>query len=362
MVKLSRLGLATILAGAILAPAGTVAGDGLASRSRTPPRGHRASDGELASLASATAWLNSPPLAAASLRGRVVLVQFWTYTCINWLRSLPHVRAWADRYQDRGLVVIGVHAPEFPFERNVDDVRQAAGELNVAYPIAVDNDFVIWRAFDNAYWPALYLLDGEGRIRHRQFGEGGYEQAERVIQQLLADAGARDVGRELVVVDARGAEAAADWGSLQSPETYLGYGRALAFASPGGAAADRHRTYDLPTALRLNHWALAGQWTVRRQAIVLSRAHGRIAYRFHARDLHLVMGPARPGAAVRFRVLIDGRPPGAAHGMDLDAEGNGTVTGARLYQLIRQPQPITDRQFEIEFLDPGVEVFAFTFG
>ncbi len=301
-------------------------------------------------------------MTAAGLRGKVVLIDFWTYSCINWRRSLPYVRAWADKYKDQGLVVIGVHAPEFAFEKNVDNVRRAAKEVRVDYPIAIDSDHAIWRAFDNQYWPALYFVDAQGRIRHHQFGEGEYEQSEKIIQQLLAEAGSSGIGHELVSVDARGVEAAADWGSLKSPENYVGYERTENFASPGGAVLDKPRVYAAPARLRLNHWALSGDWTVEKQATVLNKANGRIAYRFHARDLHLVMGPAARGTSVRFRVLIDGQPPGAAHGIDVDDQGNGTVAEPRLYQLIRQPKPVADRQFEIEFLDSGVEAFAFTFG
>jgi thiol-disulfide isomerase/thioredoxin len=319
-------------------------------------------EGELPSLGSATGWLNSPPLTAADLRGKVVLIDFWTYTCINWLRSLPYVRAWADKYKDQGLVVIGVHTPEFEFEKNVDNVRRAVKDMRVDYPVAIDSDYAVWRAFRNHSWPALYFIDAQGRIRHHHFGEGEYERSERIIQQLLSEARTGGSGRELVAPDARGAEAAADWASLKSPENYVGYERTQNFASPGGAASDKGRVYAVPARLRLNHWALSGDWTMKRQATVLNKANGRIAYRFHARDLHLVMGPAAPGTSVRFRVLIDGQPPGAAHGIDVDDNGNGTVTEQRLYQLIRQAKPIADRQFEIEFLDSGVEAFAFTFG
>ena len=319
-------------------------------------------EGELSSLGRATEWLNSPPLTAAGLRGKVVLIDFCTYTCINWLRTLPYVRAWAAKYQDQGLVVIGAHTPEFAFEQDIANVRRAVKDMRVAYPIAIDNDYGIWRGFNNQYWPALYLVDGQGNIRHHYFGEGEYEQSERMIQQLLGEAGARGVGHELVAVDARGIEAAADWDSLQSPETYVGYDRSENFASPGGAASDTRRVYAVPARLRLNEWALSGDWTVGKQATLLNQANGRIACRFHARDLHLVMGPKARGASVRFRVLIDGQPAGAAHGGDVDDQGNGTVTEQRLYQLIRQPKPIADRQFEIAFLDPGVEAFCFTFG
>jgi thiol-disulfide isomerase/thioredoxin len=308
-------------------------------------------EGEFPSLGGATGWLNSPPLTAEGLRGKVVLVQFWTYTCINWLRTLPYVRAWAEKYQDQGLVVIGVHTPEFPFEKDLDNVRSEAKDMGVDYPIAIDNEYAVWRAFDNQYWPALYFVDAKGHIRHDRFGEGDYEQSERIIQQLLAEAGGRGIGPELVSVDAQGVEAAADWGSLKSPENYVGYERSENFESSGGAARDQRHVYGAPAKLKLNHWALSGDWTVGKQATRLNRANGRIVYRFHGRDLHLVMGPAVRGSTIRFRVLIDGQPPGAAHGLDVDEQGNGTLTDQRLYQLIRQPGSIADRQFEIEFLD-----------
>jgi len=328
----------------------------------TPAAFHSPREGELDSLSTATRWLNSAPLTAAGLRGKVVLIHFCTYTCINWLRTLPYVRAWAEKYKDQGLVVIGVHTPEFPFEKDVDNVRRAVKQMKVDYPIAIDNDYAIWRGFNNEYWPALYFVDAQGHIRHQYFGEGEYEQSETTIQQLLAEAGHGGIGHETVAVDARGIEAPADWDSLKSPENYVGYERTENFASPGGAASDTHRVYAVPARLRLNQWALSGDWTVGKQATVLNKANGRIAYRFHARDLHLVMGPAAPGTAVRFRVLIDGQPAGAAHGLDVDDQGKGTATEQRLYQLIRQPMPIADRQFEIEFLDSGVAAFAFTFG
>jgi len=361
-MKANQLLLAAILAGAIAAPLEAFAEDKGVVQQTTPAAVRLPIEGELPSLGSATEWLNSQPLTAAGLRGKVVLIDFWTYSCINWLRSLPYVRAWAAKYKDQGLVVIGVHAPEFAFEKNLDNVRRAAKDMRVDYPIAIDNDHAIWRAFKNEYWPALYFVDAQGHIRHHHFGEGEYEQSEMIIQQLLAEAGVGGIAHQLVSVDARGAEAAADWGSLKSPENYVGYERTENFASPGGAVLDKRRVYAAPARLRLNHWALSGDWTVGKQATVLNKANGRIAYRFHARDLHLVMGPAARGTSVRFRVLIDGQPPGAAHGIDVDDQGNGTVTEQRLYQLIRQPKPIADRQFEIEFLDSGVEAFAFTFG
>jgi thiol-disulfide isomerase/thioredoxin len=360
-MKANPLLLAALLVIAIGVPLETLAQDKSVPQV-TPAAVQLPVEGELPSFGGATGWLNSQPLTAASLRGKVVVVEFWTYTCINWLRTLPYVRAWADKYKDRGLVVIGVHSPEFEFEKNLDNVRWAAKDMKVDYPIAIDSDHAIWRAFRNQYWPALYFVDAQGRIRHHQFGEGEYEQSERILQQLLAEAGNGDSGHELVAVDGRGAEAPADWASLKSPENYVGYERTENFASPGGPVLDKHRVYALPARLRLNQWALSGDWTVGKQATLLNKANGRIAFRFHARDLHLVMGPAARGTSVRFRVLIDGQAPGAAHGVDIDDQGNGTATEQRLYQLIRQPKPIADRQFEIEFLDPGVETFAFTFG
>ena len=319
-------------------------------------------EGGLPSFDGATEWLNSPPLTTAELRGKVVLVNFWTYTCINWLRQLPYIRAWAGKYSGHGLVVIGVHTPEFGFEHDLGNVRHAVQDMRVDYPVAVDNDYAVWSAFANHYWPALYFADAQGRIRHHHFGEGEYQQSEMVIQQLLADAGSADAGHDLVSVDARGAEAPADWAALRSPETYTGYERTENFASPGGAVPGKSHAYQVPAELRLNDWALSGDWTMDEQAVTLNEADGQIAYRFHARDLNMVMGPAAPEVSVRFRVLIDGQPPGAAHGADVDDQGHGTVTGQRLHQLIRQPGPITDRTFEITFLDPDVQAYAFTFG
>ncbi len=319
-------------------------------------------EGSLPSLGGATEWLNSTPLTTAGLRGNVVLVDFWTYTCINWLRTLPYLRAWAEKYKDQGLVVIGVHTPEFDFEHDLDNVRRQVKDLRVDYPVAIDNDYAIWSAFDNHYWPALYFADAQGQIRHHRFGEGDDEQSEMVIQRLLTEAGTSLIGQELVSVDPGGVEAAADWDSLWSPENYLGYERAENFASPDGAVLDTRHVYATPARLRLNHWALAGDWTVGRQATVLNQAGGRILYRFHARDLHLVMAPTTPGGPVRFRVRLDDQPPGAAHGTDLDEQGNGTLTQPRLYQLLRQPGPVTDRTLEVTFLDPGVQAYAFTFG
>jgi len=295
-----------------------------------PPAGlHTASvrlpvEGELPSFEGATGWLSSPPLTAAGLRGRVVLVNFWTYTCINWLRQLPYVRAWAEKYADHGLVVIGVHTPEFGFEHDVDNVRHAVKDRTVGYPVALDNDYAVWRAFDNYYWPALYLADALGQVRYHHYGEGEYRQSEMVIQQLLAEAGSGG-DRVPVSPDARGLEAAADWATLRSPENYTGYERTENFASPGGARPDRPLEYAVPAKLRLNQWALAGHWTMGDQAITLNAEGGQISCRFHARDLHMVMGSAGRANPVRFQVRLDGQPPGAGHGIDVHAQGHGTV-------------------------------------
>jgi thiol-disulfide isomerase/thioredoxin len=323
-----------------------------------------ASDGEppeLAAIGRASEWLNSPRLTASSLAGHTVLVNFCTYTCINWLRTLPYIRAWAQRYR-QGLVVIGVHTPEFEFEKNADNVRRAVKQMGIGYPIAIDNDYAIWRAFDNQYWPALYFIDVHGRVRQHQFGEGKYVESEADIQRLLAEAGSARNGDGVVSVDARGVEASADWDDLRSPENYVGYERTQNLASPGGGALDRRRVYSAPARLSLNQWALSGDWTMGRQATVSSSPNGRILYRFHARDLHLVMGPARRETPVRFRVSIDGQPPGAAHGLDVEDSGNGLAVEQRLHQLIRQAKPVVDRTFQIEFLDAGIEAYAFTFG
>jgi thiol-disulfide isomerase/thioredoxin len=320
------------------------------------------SEGHLPGFDGATGWLNSPPLAASDVGGKVVLVDFWTYTCINWLRTLSYVRAWGEKYHDRGLVTVGVHTPEFPFEQDVANVRQAAKDMRISYPIAIDSGYRVWRAFSNHYWPAVYIADAQGRIRHHQFGEGRYEECERVIQQLLREAGSAAIDDALVSVAADGFEAQADWTNLASPETYLGYEQTQNFASPGGVAFDEPRTYVAPDSLRLNQWALSGDWTIESGASVLNRANGGIAFCFHARDLYLVLRPLERGASVPFRVLIDGEPPGDAHGLDVDEEGHGTVAQPRLYQLVRQRGSIPDRTFEIAFLAPGIEAYVFTFG
>jgi len=310
----------------------------------------------------ATGWLNSEPLTPDGLRGKVVLVDFWTYTCINWLRTLGYVRAWHEKYKDQGLVVVGVHTPEFPFERDADNVRWAVQDMRVEYPIALDPDYAVWRAFANNYWPAVYIADAEGRIRHNQFGEGGYEECEMMIQMLLREAGRDEVADDLVSVAPDGLEAQADWENLQTPETYLGYQQAERFAASGGAEFDEPFDFVAPDALGLNQWALSGNWTIGSGAAVLNEADGRVVFRFHARDVHLVMGPPSRGTSVPFRVLVDGEAPGDAHGDDVDEDGGGTLTEQRLYQLIRQPGSITDRTFEIAFEAPGAEAYAFTFG
>jgi thiol-disulfide isomerase/thioredoxin len=316
---------------------------------------------ELTALARAREWLNSPSLTPETLSGKVVLVDFWTYTCINWLRTLPYVRAWAHKYR-QGLVVVGVHTPEFAFEHDIDNVSRAVRQMRIEYPIVIDNDYAIWRAFNNQYWPALYLVDGRGRVRQHQFGEGESDTTERAIQRLLKEVGASGVSDGVVSVDGSGFEAAADWSNLRSPETYIGYDRTQNFASQDAARLDQRRTYRAPSRLALNQWSLAGDWTMGGTATVLNNAPGQILYRFHARDVHLVMGPSRSESPVRFRVTIDGQPPGAAHGLDVDEGGNGTAREQRLYQLARQPKPIVDRTFAIDFLDAGVESFSFTFG
>jgi thiol-disulfide isomerase/thioredoxin len=301
----------------------------------------------------------------AALRRRVVLVDFWTYTCINCVATLPYLRAWDERYRGEGLTIVGVHAPEFAFEKSAANVADAIRRDRLAYPVVQDNAYGTWNAFGNQYWPALYFVDSRGRIRSHHFGEGEYDRAEKLIQRLLAEAGATDLDRDLVSPVGAGAQAAPDWNNLKSGENYLGLERTQGFASPGGALPDRRHSYDLPKRLLLNRWAVAGEWTLRADAAV---GHGsftgnsRLAYRFQARDLHLVMGPSMPRAAVRFRVTLDGKPPGNAHGADIDELGFGTVSGQRLHQLIRQSSPIVERDFEIEFLDPGAELFAFTFG
>ena len=323
-------------------------------------------EGRLASFDGATGWLNSAPLTPEGLRGRVVLVDFWTYTCVNWLRTLPYVRAWAAKYADGGLTVVGVHTPEFGFERTVDNVVAAARNFDVGYPIALDNDYAVWGAFwgafANHFWPAVYLADVDGRIRFHHFGEGEYAATEMVIQQLLLDAGADDIDQDLVMVDPHGLEVAADWRNLQSPETYVGYRQSTGFAQDNVARFDEPDVYAAPARLPVNSWGLSGNWTVAQHAAVSNEPGGRVAFQFHARDLNLVMGPASRGASISFRVFLDGQLADGAYGVDVNPDGRGIVGDQRTYQLIRQAGPIASRRFEIEFGDAGVEVYCFTFG
>lgn len=319
-------------------------------------------EGQLPALDGAVQWLNSPPLDAQALKGKVVLVDFWTYSCINCLRTLPYVKAWAEKYRDQGLVVIGVHAPEFAFERDVGNVTKAMKNLGITYPVAIDNDYRIWRAFNNEYWPAHYFADAQGRIRYHHFGEGDYAESERVIQQLLREAGNGNVSGGLIQADARGVQQAPDMSTVASPETYVGYQRSEHFVPEASLAPDKVAAYQAPASLTLNDWGLNGQWQVGAERAVASAAGAGIVYRFHARDLHLVLGPGADGKPVRFKVTIDGQAPGAAHGVDVAPDGSGSVTEQRLYQLLRQPGEVGDRTFSIEFLDPGVSAYAFTFG
>jgi thiol-disulfide isomerase/thioredoxin len=302
------------------------------------------------SFAGAVEWLNSKPLTLSELHGKVVLVEFWTYTCVNWRRTLPYVRAWAQKYKRDGLVVIGVHTPEFSFEKDLSNVRLATEEMDVDYPVAVDSNYAIWRAFHNEYWPALYVIDAKGNVRAHHFGEGDYQETEATIQELLAEAGARGVGRTLVSVDPHGLEVAADWDDVRSAETYIGSERG------------ERRVHAAPDRLRLNEWTLTGDWSVGKEAALLNDADGRVAYRFHPRDVNLIMAPVKSGGTLRFRVLLDGKPAGIDRGGDVDANGYGNVSRQGTYQLIRQRKPIVDRQIEIEFIAPGVEAFDFTFG
>ena len=322
----------------------------------------RSGPGELASLDNATQWLGSEPLTADALKGRVVLVGFWTFSCINWLRTLPYLRAWGDKYREQGLVVIGVHTPEFEFEHDLDNVRRAADQMRVTYPIVIDNDYAIWQAFSNSYWPALYFVDARGQVRHHQFGEGDYEESEAVLKKLLAEAGASDLGSDTVEVDINGYETAADWLNLKSPENYLGYDRTSGFASPDRVPFGSPGQYGAPARLRLNEWALTGEWTVSDEFVLQNGREGRIITRFHARDLNVVMGASSRADTIDFRVLVDGQPPAGSHGVDVDAGGNGSVSESRLYQLIRQPGDILDRTVEIRFLSPGVRAYSMTFG
>jgi len=319
-------------------------------------------EGELPPLKGASLWLNSPPLARESVRGKVVLIDFWTYSCINCLRTLPYVKAWAERYKDSGLIVIGVHAPEFAFEKDESNVRRAVHDLGITYPVALDNDYAIWQAFNNQYWPAHYFVDAEGRIRGHHFGEGNYEESEQLIRQLLTEAGAKNLPAAAQSLSTKGVEVAADEDNVKSPETYVGYDRAENFASAGGFLPDQSKSYAVPDALQLNQWALQGDWTASKENAALNAQGGKIIYRFHARDLHLVLGPSTDNKPVRFRVTIDGVAPGENHGMDVDGGGTGVVREQRLYQLIRQSDSQHDHTFTIELLDAGVQAYSFTFG
>lgn len=306
-------------------------------------------EGTFPSLGGAVMWFNSKPLTPTELRGKVVLVEFWTYTCVNWARTLPYVRAWAEKYKDQGFVVIGVHTPEFPFEKDLDNIQQAMKAMDITYPVAVDSNYALWNAFDNNYWPAMYFIDAQGRVRHHHYGEAAYSESEHVIQALLADAGHKNVPQGSVSVEPRGLEVGADWADVQSAENYLGSERTTGFVPNA-------------TTLRLNEWTFTGDWSRRRDSVILNKASGRILYRFHARDVNLIMSPPTHGSSVRFRVLLDGKPPGDAHGGDVTAEGYGSAGYQGTYQLIRQHKPIVERTFEIEFLDPGVAAYDFTFG
>ena len=319
-------------------------------------------EGHLASFEGATSWLNSEPLTPQGLRGRVVAVDFWTYTCINWLRTAPYIKAWDAKYRDLGLTVIGVHTPEFGFEHDLDNVTAQTRNLGVEYPVAVDSDYGVWEAFSNHFWPALYIADAEGRIRYHHFGEGEYAMGEMVIQQLLLEAGVDGVDPALVDVEPTGFEVAADWGTLRTPETYVGYGRSAGFASPEHARFSAQQVYPEAPRLRLNEWAPIGDWTLTQQAATVNASGGRIAFQFQARDVNLVMGPAARGKSVPFRVSLDGKAPAGAHGFDVDEDGNGIVVDQRLYQLIRQPGFVGESRVEIEFLGAGAEAYCFTFG
>jgi thiol-disulfide isomerase/thioredoxin len=333
---------------------------GTAAKAQEPPS--IVGSSPLYGLSGATGWINSPPLTAKELKGKVVLVDFWTYSCINCLRSLPYMEAWAQKYKDSGLVVIGVHTPEFDFEKELPNVQKAVQKFGLTYPIALDSNRAIWDAFHNEYWPAHYFIDAKGKVRFEHFGEGNYDQSEHWIQQLLQERAANPMPAGTVDIHAQGVEAASDANDVRSPETYIGYARAGHFASPGGIKEDSAKNYAAPAQPRLNEWGLAGEWVDHQQVAVLKSAGGKIVFHFHARDLHLVLGPTADGKPVRFRVTIDGEAPGENHGVDTDAQGNGVVTDHRLYQLVRQKGAVTDHIFAIEFEDPGVQAFSFTFG
>jgi cytochrome c biogenesis protein CcdA/thiol-disulfide isomerase/thioredoxin len=344
-------------AGASHAPAAAASGTAGMTPAAAPPV-----EGQLPALTGATAWLNSAPLSAQQLRGKVVLIDFWTYSCINCLRTLPYLKAWYERYKDYGFVIIGVHAPEFAFEKDEANVRHAVSDLGIRYPVALDNDYAIWRAFDNHYWPAHYFVDADGRIRGHHFGEGGYQESEDLIRELLREAGAKNLPAAGGALRAQGIEVAPDMPDVASPETYLGYERAANFTSPVALREDRATAYRLAATLALNQWSLAGRWTVGAEYAQADAPGGQLVFRFHARDLHLVLGPAADGHPVRFRVQIDGHEPGQDHGADVDEHGEGSVGEQRLYQLIRQSGSIGEHTFSIQFLDGSARAYSFTFG
>lgn len=349
--------------GFVLAMAGVLGGmvfGAPAAKAQEPPSIIGSSP--LYGLSGATNWINSKPLTAKDLRGKVVVVDFWTYSCINCLRAVPYVRAWADKYKDSGLVVIGVHTPEFDFEKQLPNVQKAVQKFGITYPVALDSNYSIWNAFHNQYWPAHYFIDAKGKVRYEHFGEGEYDQSEKWIQELLKEANAKPMPDSMVSVHGQGVQAASDGNLVRSPETYIGYARAEHFASPGGIKHDSEHAYTAPAHPALNEWGLAGQWEDHEQVAVSKAAGGKIVFRFHARDLHLVLGAGDDGKPIHFRVTIDGQAPGDNHGVDTDANGNGVVVDHRLYQLIRQKGSITDHTFTIEFQDPGVQAFSFTFG
>jgi thiol-disulfide isomerase/thioredoxin len=369
-----RRGIGAVLTGGLLAIAASFSASAIAQAAgASRPAGAAAqltdqmpslpaSSVTLPPFTGALQWFNSAPLTPQALRGKVVIVNFWTYSCINCLRVLPYINAWANKYRDQGLVVVGVHTPEFAFERSADNVKKAVERLSIDYPVALDSNYAVWRAYHNEYWPALYLADAQGRVRYQHFGEGDYRETERAIQQLLAERGGGQVERQLVAAPSQGVGLAADADDMRSPESYIGYGQATGFASASAPLLDRLQRYSAPATLPLNHWTLTGAWTLGREYATSNDAHAGIVFRFHARDLHLVLGPSRDGKPVKFRISIDGAAPGNDHGADVGADGTGVVTQQRLYQLVRQNGKVVDRTFTIEFDEPGVDAYVFTFG
>lgn len=361
IVTIAGLAATAVAAGTIAIAQQTIK-KGASGQTATRASGNAELAAPLRSLLVERQWMNTRPLAVADIRGKVVLVNFWTYSCINSLRTLPYLRAWAERYRDRGLVVVGVHAPEFAFEHDSGNVRSALALLNLGYPIVLDNGFDIWRGFGNKAWPGFYLVDAKGQVRHRAFGEGDYEVSERLIQRLLTEADGHAATNDVGEIVGVGAQAAPDWDNIRSPETYIGYAQAHNFASDGGMRRDKSFVYRAESTPLTNQWSLSGTWTVGSEFAAADRTSGAIAFRFHARDLHLVLAPPGDGHSVRFRLTIDGKPPGSDHGADTDPNGWGTVKEPRMYQLVRQSGQISDRNFRIEFLSAGVRAYAFTFG